>query len=56
MKAIARRPKDLADIRTIADKHPTLDKNRVKEWVKSFGDALEIPDLWEQIEQLLART
>lgn len=53
MKAIAHRPKDLDDIRTIADKYPALDKNRVKEWVRSFGDALELPDLWEQIENLL---
>lgn len=53
MKAIAHRPKDLDDIRTIADKYPGLDKNRVKEWVRSFGDALELPGLWEQIENLL---
>ncbi len=53
MKAIAHRPKDLDDIRTIADKYPGLDKNRVMEWVKSFGDALELPDLWAQIRNLL---
>jgi len=53
MKAIAHRPKDLDDIRTIADKHPDLDRNRVEEWVKSFGDALEWPDLWDQVKLLL---
>ena len=56
MKAIAHRTKDLVDIRTIADKYPTVDKNRVKEWVKSFGNVLELQDLWEQIEQLLTQT
>ena len=53
MKAIAHRPKDLNDIRTVADKNPDLDVHRVEEWVKSFGDALELPDLWEQIKSLL---
>lgn len=53
MKAIAHRPKDLEDIRTIADKYPDLDRNRIEEWVRSFGDALELPDLWDQIKLLL---
>ena len=53
MKAIAHRPKDLEDIRTIADKYPNLDKKRIEEWVKSFGDALELPDLWDQVKSLL---
>ena len=53
MKAIAHRPKDLVDIRTIADKYPDLDRKRIENWVKSFGEALELPDLWNQIEQLL---
>jgi len=53
MKAIAHRPKDLDDIRTIADKYPDLDRKRIEKWVKSFGEALELPDLWNQIEPLL---
>jgi hypothetical protein len=53
MKAIAHRPKDLEDIRTIADKYSDLDMKRIEEWVKSFGDALERPDLWQQIKSLL---
>lgn len=53
MKAIAHRPKDLEDIRTIADKYPNLDRNRIEEWLRSFGDALELPDLWDQIKLLL---
>jgi hypothetical protein len=31
-----------------------LDKNMLQGWVKSFGDVLELPDLWEQVEKLLA--
>jgi len=53
MKAIAHRPKDLEDIRTIAEKYPNLDKARIEEWVKQFAQALEQPDLWTQIEPLL---
>jgi hypothetical protein len=53
MKAIAHRLNPLDDIRTIADKYPDLDRKRIEEWVKSFGAALELPDLWDQIEPLL---
>ena len=53
MKAIAHRPNDLEDIRTIADKYPDLDRKRIEEWVKSFGEALELPSLWNKIEPLL---
>ncbi len=53
MKAIAHRPKDLEDIRTIAGKYQTLDIQRIERWVKAFADVLEQPDLWGQIELLL---
>lgn len=53
MKAIAHRPKDLEDIRTIADKYPDLDVKRIEKWVKAFGEVLETPDLWGLIESLL---
>ena len=53
MKAIAHRPKDLEDIRTIADKYPRLDVKRIKKWVKAFGEVLETPDLWDLIKSLL---
>ena len=53
MKAIAHRPRDLEDIRTIADKYPNLDLKRIEEWVKSFGEVLETPDLWDLVRPLL---
>ncbi len=53
MKAIVHRHKDLEDIRTIADKYPDLDQQRVEEWVKAFGEALEMPELWNQIKSLI---
>lgn len=53
MKAIAHRPKDLEDIRTIADKYPNMDAKRIETWVKAFGEVLETPDLWDLIKSLL---
>ena len=52
MKAVAHRPKDLEDIRTIIDKNPKLDIDRIKHWVTSFADALEMPGLWTDIEDM----
>jgi hypothetical protein len=53
MKAIAHRPKDLEDIRTIVDNNPHLDQARVEQWVKSFAEVLEIPGLWPKIKAIL---
>src|SRR3972149_3908803 len=53
MKAIAHRPKDLEDIRTIAEKYQTLDVERIQQWVSAFAEILEQPELWNQIEPLL---
>ncbi|MGQ9832678.1 MAG: nucleotidyltransferase [Candidatus Villigracilaceae bacterium] len=53
MKAIAHRPKDLEDIRTLANKYPNLDMKRIEEWVKAFGEVLETPELWEMVKPLL---
>ena len=50
MKAIAHRPKALIDIQTVVDAHPDLDIDRIKYWTKSFAEALEVPDLWTDIE------
>ena len=52
LKAIAHRPKDLEDIRTIIDKNPKLDTDRIKQWVNSFGEILEVPSLWDDIADL----
>lgn len=53
MKAIAHRPKDLEDIRTIADKNPNLDIKRIEKWVLDFSELMETPDLWKQVEAIL---
>jgi predicted nucleotidyltransferase len=53
MKAIAHRPKDLEYIQSIVEKHPRLDTHRIEEWVKSFGRAMALPDLWDEVRTLL---
>jgi hypothetical protein len=53
MKAIAHRPIDLEDIRTLALKYTNLDLNRIKFWITDFAEVLETPELWNQIEQIL---
>lgn len=53
MKAVAHRLKDLADIQAIAASHPDLDHKRIQFWVDQFGEALEMPGLWDEIARLL---
>jgi hypothetical protein len=55
MKAIAHRTKDLEDIRTLVNNHPDLDRRRIEKWVRSFAEALELPNLWDEIKQILNR-
>jgi hypothetical protein len=53
MKAIAGRPKDLEDIRTIVRVYPDLDRGRIRFWVEQFAEVLENPGLWAEVEALL---
>ena len=53
LKSVAHRSQDLADIQAIGVSHPDLDKEWVQFWVEQFGEALELPELWENISQLL---
>lgn len=53
MKAVAHRPRDLADIESILDANPGLDLKRVRLWVKEFGRVLEMPELLEDVEKII---
>ena len=53
LKAVAHRPKDLQDILDLKNKYPALDQKRIERWLKDFGEALDQPDLWEEIKALL---
>ena len=49
LKAVAHRPKDLADIQAVIDNHPDLDRARIKYWVKEFADTLEMPEILDDV-------
>jgi hypothetical protein len=51
-KAVAHRPKDLVDIQSIMDSHPDLDRKRIESWVRQFAEALEMPELWDDLARL----
>jgi hypothetical protein len=55
MKAVAHRPNDLADIQAIIENHPDLDQERIEDWVHQFAEALEMPELWEDIDKMFRR-
>jgi hypothetical protein len=53
LKAVAHRPVDLLDIRSLVTAHPNLDKARIRKWVEQFSEVLEMPELWDDIAPLL---
>ncbi len=52
-KAVAHRQKDLMDIESIIESHPDLDQERIENWVKQFADALDMPEIWDDLADLL---
>jgi hypothetical protein len=55
MKAVAHRPKDLEDIRGIVESQARLDIVYIRKHVQEFGHALDMPELWSDINQLLTK-
>lgn len=55
MKAVSRRPKDIEDIRTIVQSQKTLDVKRIKHWVTEFANALEMPEIWDDIKKIILK-
>jgi hypothetical protein len=54
MKAIARRPKDLEDIRGLLDAHPEADCAVARRWIAEFAVAASMPDLLDELDKVLA--
>jgi hypothetical protein len=52
-KAVAQRPKDIADIDAIASANPNLDTERIRYWVEQFASALEMPEIASSVENVL---
>lgn len=55
MKAVARRPQDIADIAGIIEVQPDLDIERIRRWVREFSAILEMPEIHDDLEMLLRR-
>jgi len=55
MKAVAHRDRDLLDIEGLLATHPDLDRRRVRRWVRAFADALETPELYNDLQRRFAR-
>lgn len=52
-KAIAQRPKDIADIESLLNVHQNLNITYIRRWVHEFATALEMPELSESLERLI---
>lgn len=55
MKAVAHRPRDVADVESILDANPAIDLRRVRNWVSQFASALETPEILNDLESVLSR-
>jgi predicted nucleotidyltransferase len=55
-KAVASRPKDIADIDLIVSVCKELDWERIRYWVRQFADVLEMPEINENVERALQRS
>jgi len=53
MKAVAHRPIDMQDIRSILEVNPNLDCKRIKTTVKEFARVLEAPEIFDDLKKLL---
>lgn len=52
-KAVAHRPRDIEDIAGIVKIHAKINKKYIKKIVKEFARALEMPEIWQDIEAIL---
>jgi hypothetical protein len=55
MKALARRPQDIADITGIIEAQSDLDVDRIRKWVREFSSVLQMPEILDDLEVLLRR-
>ncbi len=55
MKAVARRPVDLADIEAVLAANPETDLRRVRRWVRRFADVLKAPEMLDDLEKAIRR-
>jgi hypothetical protein len=56
MKAVARRPKDLQDIEGLLAAHPDADVVAVRQWVREFATAMNMSDMLDDFDKVVARS
>ena len=55
MKAVAHRPRDLADIEAVLDRNPGLDLGRAQEWLREFSAALDRPEIFDDFQKIVRK-
>jgi hypothetical protein len=55
MKAIAHRPRDLADIEGLLDAFPRLNRRHVRKYLTEFAELLDMPELRTDFDALLTK-
>lgn len=55
MKAIAHRPRDVADIEAVLEAHPEIDRARVRAYVEEFAKLLDTPELLIDLDAVMKR-
>jgi nucleotidyltransferase DUF2204 len=55
MKAIARRPKDIEDIRGLLAANPQVDISETRRWISEFATAMSMSDMLEEFDRLVAQ-
>jgi hypothetical protein len=55
MKAIARRPKDIEDIRGLLAANPKVDISEARRWVREFATAMGMSEMLEEFDRLVAQ-
>jgi len=53
MKAVAHRPRDLADIEGVLARNPGLDLERAQIWIREFSAALGRPEIFEDFQAIV---
>lgn len=54
-KAVAQRPKDIADIEALLSVHRNLDLARIRHWTREFAAVLEMPEMLENLDRIVRR-
>ena len=55
MKAVARRPKDMEDIRGLLAAHPQVNVSEARRWVREFAAAMSMSDMLEEFDRIVAQ-